>query len=470
MNTKKQNMNKRGLFAVIGIFFFLYILNCFTPLGFGDDYLYSFILRGHAMNQPLSVNAARVSSFSDLLTSQWSHYFTWGGRTVAHTIAQFFIWIGKDVFNVINAFIGVLLIAEIYWCIHKGKASFSFEPKSLCLILIVLWAFTPGFTPVFLWLTGACNYLWTCVLLTGFVIPYVKRYYAWEDNADSSPLFSFAMFFYGIIAGWTNENSVCWIILLLCFFLLVLQRKKRNIEKWMYAGFVGLIIGYVTLLFAPGNVARLHYIHGSGWDTLQGVKQNGATFFKVIICQFVLWYFVLKSIYRLTAVNNSDDGFKKDKLLVIAFAVISFGMTAVMLLAPEFPERSGFPGTVWLIVAAGILLRFQTEHNIFIISSGARKFLFAIGSLYFVFTSVVTLWSFYGTHGQMQTFLHTVEGLSSKEKAVVYQVRPFMKADVTQKMLSGFHIIDNDLTEDENSWENVSFARYYGLKGIRVVK
>ena len=141
-----------------------------------------------------------------------------------------------------------------------------------------------------------------------------------------------------------------------------------------------------------------------------------------------------------------------------------------MLLAPEFPERSGFPGTVWLIVAAGILLRFQTEHNIFIISSGARKFLFAIGSLYFVFTSVVTLWSFYGTHGQMQTFLHTVEGLSSKEKAVVYQVRPFMKADVTQKMLSGFHIIDNDLTDDENSWENVSFARYYGLKGIRVVK
>ena len=31
-------------------------------------------------------------------------------------------------------------------------------------------------------------------------------------------------------------------------------------------------------------------------------------------------------------------------------------------------------------------------------------------------------------------------------------------------------IYTRDLSEDENSWENGSFARYYGIKGIRVVK
>lgn len=465
-----MNMNNRGLFVLIGIFIFLYILNYLIPLGFGDDYLYSFIWQGNAMNYPLTEKAARVLTFSDLLASQWFHYFTWGGRTVAHSIAQFFLWIGKDYFNYANALIGVLLIAEIYWCVHRGRVSFSYEPKALCVILLVLWAFTPGFTPVFLWLTGACNYLWTCVLLTGFLIPYIKKYYLPEEKICSSPFFCFAMFFSGIIAGWTNENSVCWGIALLSFFLLALHKKKRNIENWMYAGLTGLIIGYIVLLFAPGNLARLHFIHGSGWNTMQVIKQNGITFFKVIICQFFLWYFVLRSLNKIAYVNNASNSLKKDRSLAAAFAVISFGMTAVMLLVPDFPERSSFPGTVWLIVASGTLLRMQAEHNIFLINRGVRKFLFAVGLLYFVFTSIVTLWSFYGMHEQMKTFLNTIEGLSPKEKAVVYQVRSFMKADKTQKMLSGFHIIDNDLSEDENSWENVSFARYYGIKGIRVVK
>ena len=99
MITKKQNINKRGLLVLLGIYLFLYILNWLTPLGFGDDYLYSFVWQGNAMNVPLPANAVRVSSFSDLLASQWSHYLTWGGRSVAHTIAQFFLWKGKGIFN-----------------------------------------------------------------------------------------------------------------------------------------------------------------------------------------------------------------------------------------------------------------------------------------------------------------------------------------------------------------------------------
>ena len=467
---EKQNINKSGLFTLIVIYFFLYMLNYLTPLGFGDDYLYSFIWQGNAMNHPLPLNAGRVLSFSDLLVSQWSHYVTWGGRTVAHSFAQFFLWKGKDLFNLINAFVGTLLVAEIYWCIHKGKMTFSFEPKTLCWIFFVLWAFTPGFTPVFLWLTGACNYLWSCVLLTGFVIPYIKKYYDLDKKIGFSPLLSFVMFFFGIISGWTNENSVCWVIMLLCFLLLKLHKKNRNIENWMYAGLAGLILGYIGLLSAPGNIARLNLVHGSGWNSMQVIQQNGSTFLKVIICQLFLWYFVLRSLNIIAYLNNENNSLQKDRLLVTAFAVISFGMTAVMLLAPEFPERSGFPGTVWLIVAAGTLLRIQIENDLNLINSSARRFLFSICSMYFVMTSVITVWNFYDMHEQTQMFLHTIKGLSPKEKAVVQLVSPPAKADMTIKMLSGFHIIDNELSEDENSWENVSFARYYGIMGVRVVK
>ena len=40
---KKMRIDERGMLTLLIIFVFLYVLNYLTPLGFGDDYLYSFI-------------------------------------------------------------------------------------------------------------------------------------------------------------------------------------------------------------------------------------------------------------------------------------------------------------------------------------------------------------------------------------------------------------------------------------------
>ena len=113
--------NKKTLLTFAGIYLFLYIFNYLHPMSFGDDYIYSFVWQGNSMFVPLTEDAVRVTSLKDIFVSQWLHYFTWGGRTVAHVLAQFFLWLGKDIFNFFNAFVGTLLVAEIYWCIHKGK-------------------------------------------------------------------------------------------------------------------------------------------------------------------------------------------------------------------------------------------------------------------------------------------------------------------------------------------------------------
>ena len=222
-------------FVFAGIFVFLYILNYLHPLSFGDDYLYSFIWQGQPMNVPLSETAERVSSWKDIFASQWSHYFTWGGRTVAHILAQFFLWMGKRTFDFFNAFISVILVAEIYWCIHKGKILLNFKPKTVCWIFFVLWAFTPGFSPVFLWLTAACNYLWTNVILIAFLLLYIQKYYCFSKILCPQKFFPFLMLLFGIIAGWTNENSVCWIILILLFFV-IKNRNNPKLEIWMISG------------------------------------------------------------------------------------------------------------------------------------------------------------------------------------------------------------------------------------------
>ena len=169
--------NKKSWIVIFLIFLFMFIFNYLSPISFGDDYVYSFVWTGQSIYKPLPPDVARVASWQDLFHSQWSHYFTWGGRTVAHVLAQFFLWKGKTLFNIANALISVLLVFELYWCINKGKITFQFDCRTIIWIFFLLWACTPGFGVVFFWITGACNYLWTNVILLGFLLPYFCKYY-----------------------------------------------------------------------------------------------------------------------------------------------------------------------------------------------------------------------------------------------------------------------------------------------------
>ena len=458
------------MLTFVFIYLFLYFLNYLHPLCFGDDYLYSFIWQGKAMNVPLDENAVRVASWHDIFISQWSHYFTWGGRTVAHVLAQFFLWVGKDIFNYFNAFAGVLLVGEIYWCIHKGVVSLNFDARTVCWIFFVLWAFTPGFSPVFFWLTAACNYLWTNIILIAFILPYIQKYYDLSQKTHRSLIFAVYMFAFGIIAGWTNENSVCWIILALLIFILK-YRKEGCIESWMITGLVGLMIGYAFLVFAPGNTARLYAEQngGSNWLTLQAFKDNFFIFCMIIFFQFFLWYFCLRSFCTLKQMNIQEKQTKTEIKLAQAFCLLSFGMTAIMFFSPGFPPRSGFPGTTLLIIATGIILRLQEDYNLTIIQDKAKKFLFYVATIYFVLTATVTYQYFYSTSLYMNDLLSFVKAAAMKSNAETLIVKPMEKTEQKTEILSGLHIPGFALSENENAWLNVAFARYYGIKGIRMV-
>ena len=464
-------MNKKALGTLACIFLFLYFFNYLHPMSFGDDYLYSFVWQGKPMYTPISEEAVRVSSLKGLLASQWSHYLTWSGRVVAHVLIQFFLWMGKGIFNFFNALAGVFLVVEIYWCIHKGKISADFQPNVLCWIFFVLWAFTPGFTPVFFWLTGSCNYLWTTLLLMGFLIPYIQKYYASQAIIYRNRFFSLAMLVFGILAGWTNENSVCWIILLLLIFV-ILCRRNHEAESWMYAGLVGLIIGYALLMFAPGNVARLQAEQGKGiWLDAKLLKDNFNTFLTILFFQVFLWFFSLRAIFCLRHQSVPGENIKKDILLVRVFYFLALLMSATMIMSPGFPARSGFQGTVQLVIAAGILLRVQKEYVVELIQINAKKFLFCVSVLYFVMTVSVSAYNIYLQKTHMQEIITSAQQLArSGDKDRVLEVKQFKELTKWEEMAGGFHIPGFELSENEKNWINVAFSRYYGIKGIRMEK
>lgn len=439
-------------------------------MSFGDDYLYSFVWPGQSMFIPLPEGAVRVSSWHDLFLSQWSHYFTWGGRTVAHVIAQFFLWIGKGVFNVFNSVVAIILVVEIYWFIYRGRVSLKIKPKTVFWIFFMLWAFAPGFTQAFFWLTAACNYLWTYVILLSFLLPYIRKYYFFSKIFNGHSIFSFFMFLSGIIAGWTNENSVCWIILALMAFVLK-NRTCINAETWMFTGLAGLCAGYLLLILAPGNMVRLYSEHGSNWFGIIVFKHNISILAVVLTFQLFMWYFCLKSIHSIYGKNIQQNvDLRADILLIKILLFISFGMSAIMLFSPEFPLRSGFFGTVPLVISTGILLRMQKEYSLEFIKPATRKFLFYLGLFYFTITSAVTLFNFYEKHCYMTDILTSIQQMKKRPEERVLIFPPFREVSFRENLFSGLHVPNYNLTDNENDWRNVSVSRYYGIKGIHTIQ
>src|SRR6218665_1641392 len=98
-----------GLVIVVS-FILIYILNVLHPI-FGDDWNYCLLPDGHT----------KVKSFSDILYTQYEHYFTWGGRTVVHIIAQSLLLVGISIGDFINSLAYLAFTLVIYCMVNQSN-------------------------------------------------------------------------------------------------------------------------------------------------------------------------------------------------------------------------------------------------------------------------------------------------------------------------------------------------------------
>ena len=70
----------------------------------------------------------------------------------------------------------------------------------------------------------------------------------------------------------------------------------------------------------------------------------------------------------------------------------------------------------------------------------------------------------------MERFLTHINNVAEEYKDDILEVNHLNKASELETHLSGFHILGYELSDNEKEWVNVAFSRYYGIKGIRMVK
>ena len=344
MTTEKKKL----CLSLLGIFFVIFILNSLMVRSAGDDYVYSFMWEGHSMYEPLSADARRIASFQDIAVSAWSYFLTWGGRIVAQSMAMFFLWMPRGVFNVAIALTVVLLVLLMQWTARGGKVTMELPAKSVLITGFFLWAFQANFCGIFIWLDGSCNYLWPMVFLLAWLLPYI-RHYMTDGEARYGGWLSPLLFLLGLLAGNGNENTLCWIGLFGLFYLYYIY-KKGEMQLWMLAGFAGLSIGYAILMLAPGNVVRMEESGESLRLFRFSVKAFVAIWFHTLLLS--PFYFYLMKAFRKRREIYSFSGGRKYVRLSLWFLSASLLFEIIMCVSPEFPFRSLFPSTIFCLTAA----------------------------------------------------------------------------------------------------------------------
>ena len=311
------------------VFLLLFVLN-FLTVKTSDDL-------GYSINH----------GFLDLFRQEYIQYMTWTGRSVAHIIARSFLALPKGIFNLANSLIFCIHVELI--CIHaSGKKNYS--PILYALSALLVFLFVPVFGQTVLWETGSCNYLWTTTIILAFLLPYRL-----DEVKERTLPYALLMGLFGILAGWTNENTGGACILVAMGLTFYSFKNTKRFPSWKLIGILGSIVGFLIMIKAPGNAVRAADFVVSGGRAYAFVHDlfNTLNVLGSLHGQLLLWIGI--AVLLGVHVHNSVKG-------VILPATIYFisGAAAVgaILLSPvpvEF-DRSMYGATILVIIGFLTLL------------------------------------------------------------------------------------------------------------------
>lgn len=264
----------------------------------------------------------------------------------------------------------------------------------------------------------------------------------------------------GFFAGNANENTIGWIGLSGIFYLFHAW-KNKTLRLWMISGFVGLSIGFSLLMLAPGNFVRL--------SNDLGIKETINSHFIImwlsLVFQNFLWFYLWKG-YRWNRHLHPQGVKKRYFHLAFWFAIVSVLFNLIMLLSPIMPARSTFPNLVFLVTAVMLVSRWAELENIYVIQRLLEKCCAIFCMVYFIWTAGFSLWWYHENYLWEKGIIDQAENMP-REEILVVESSPIYE-DSRYLAMSGFHLGNSALTANENDWKNVSFARYYHIKGIRL--
>ncbi len=433
-------------------FLMIWAYNFLTPY-LSDDYGYAIEVR-------------QAGSIGDLVEQQYREYISNSGRVIGQFNVRLSLSVNKQIFNLVNSLMFIALILLMYANVRRKKKHDIF---ALLLIITFLWRFSVSFGQTMLWICGSCNYLWGSVYILGFITFY-RHFLSCAKKVKHHALLAVVSFFFGVLAGWCNENTSGGGLLLLLMFGLDFwwekkKAKEKNLYPFMVFGILGMCCGITAMLSAPGVRSRSLTMSEGEYTGLVGLLSRiykvtltvRELFFTVILITVIVLVllFLQKKLGSWRQLRNNE---------TILFLVTAVATCYALALPPTPMDRAYFGAGIFLFIACiqGIVDVSCTEMAI----RAAKYSLVSILCVWLFFTyldNLVNLARIYREeHERISLILEEKADPDGDGIVVVPQYREAFK-----NPYSDAH--NSDLQDDKEYWINLFYEIYYDVGNITAI-
>ena len=310
-----------------------------------DDYNYTFV-QGRA-------DSARVNSISACIETAKYFYFNWTGRVLPHVLIGIFRNINPYVFEVVNSVLFVIFLITVTKVLNK---------KTSYLIILACFgylAYSKMFGEKVAWISGACNYLWSCAFLAVFIYVFYN-YFIDEKRLKTYQSILFVIF--AFLAGSMHENTAfvggAFATVLLLINIKKLWKFEKKKKIFIIITYIFFCIGAFVNIFAPGNLKRMEDPGGVG-DFLRNFKVNKWPIISVFVSMLLMYILrnkenIKKEGVKFLYFKNWKNHENKELIEELLFFILPTIIAVVPLtIIKFFPERAFLAyETMFMIVLA----------------------------------------------------------------------------------------------------------------------
>jgi len=234
-----------------------------------DDLPYSFYDR----------TSVRVTNIIQIIKTQIHDYSYINSRVFIHSIVQFLLIFGKNLWSILNPIVIILnfyiinKIIKLY--VKNNNKLFNYIFGFICFLLLASYKW------LIYWVAGSVNYVWMSLLLILFVYLYLKY--------DFHKTYVLNMIII-LILSILHESLFVFSVVFVIFNIIYDFVFEKRIIKKKFLLFIPLIISGAFLFLSPGTLSR---IDNSEWSSYN--------FFEKVYLAFPI---ISKNLYYVKTIHN----------------------------------------------------------------------------------------------------------------------------------------------------------------------
>lgn len=464
-----KELYKPSILASFGLIIVIFGYFSFNAPYMTDNFVFSrYLDPGYAsFYTGKDVTASPLTLYS-AFRQAYNMYFSWCGRFTGNLAVYLLFLLPDTIYHIISCLAFALYILLIQICVFGRNWREKLDPGCLLALAALVWLSIPSFGEAFLWLSVGGQIALLAQL--GMLLPYRQAIQdtGWKAQGPLRSSILASLFFLAGVAtsslDYPTSAALPGTALAATAYIYYRQKAVTRKIPWiLLCGALGLLIGGVLTLAAPGNMQRMLLTNDDNvisWLALSWPQRIGLWFLHLpgLVALFPVPLIIL--LWGLFSIGKAKGkNFYKFIPLSALLFLLPFLLTLGAYLFTAWPPTRAFAScSIQLLICSLIIAQDGLEFGTY-----PLKRIWRIMRLCLAVCAISTIvWQgfvYYNLHQEVRLRENIIASTKGAELLL-----PPLKVPVNDYQPLGGAL--GDISEDAEFWVNRAMALHYGFKKV----